>query len=112
MESSPEDVTLLLSELARGNQHAAEKLVPLVYEELKRLARCYMRRERPDHTPPGHRAGPRGLPKAGPATRRELAEPFAFLWYCSATDEKDPHRPRPRALEGETRRRQGSATLK
>jgi RNA polymerase sigma factor (TIGR02999 family) len=36
--------------MARGNQEAAEKLVPLVYEELKRLARRHMRRERPDHT--------------------------------------------------------------
>jgi RNA polymerase sigma-70 factor (ECF subfamily) len=44
------DVTVLLSELTRGNQQAAEKLVPLVYDELKRLARSYMRRERPDHT--------------------------------------------------------------
>jgi RNA polymerase sigma-70 factor (ECF subfamily) len=44
------DVTVLLSELTRGNQEAAEKLVPLVYDELKRLARSYMRRERPNHT--------------------------------------------------------------
>jgi RNA polymerase sigma-70 factor (ECF subfamily) len=50
MESTPADVTALLSELAQGNQDAAEKLVPLVYDELKRLARGYMRRERPDHT--------------------------------------------------------------
>jgi RNA polymerase sigma-70 factor (ECF subfamily) len=50
MESSPIDVTALLSELTHGNQDAAEKLVPLVYEELKRLARFYTRRERPDHT--------------------------------------------------------------
>lgn len=44
------DVTLLLSELTRGDQKAADKLVPLVYDELKRLARGYMRRERPEHT--------------------------------------------------------------
>lgn len=50
MESPPADVTVLLAELARGNPEAREKLVPLVYDELKRLARCYMRRERPDHT--------------------------------------------------------------
>jgi RNA polymerase sigma-70 factor, ECF subfamily len=50
MGSSSPDVTVLLSELTRGNQEAAEKLVPLVYDELKRLARSYMRRERPDHT--------------------------------------------------------------
>src|SRR5208283_379803 len=50
MASSSSDVSLLLSELSRGNQEAGEKLVPLVYDELKRLAKSYMRRERPDHT--------------------------------------------------------------
>lgn len=44
------DVTVLLSERTRGNQEAAEKLIPLVYDELKRLAGSYMRRERGDHT--------------------------------------------------------------
>jgi|SRR5208283_241264 len=48
---SPEaDVTALLSQLTQGNHEAHEKLIPLVYEELKRLARSYMRRERADHT--------------------------------------------------------------
>jgi DNA-directed RNA polymerase specialized sigma24 family protein len=37
-------------EVANGNQAAQEKLVPLVYDELKKLARRYMRRERADHT--------------------------------------------------------------
>jgi RNA polymerase sigma factor (TIGR02999 family) len=50
MEPSQADVTILLSESTRGNQDAIERLVPLVYDELKRLANCYMRRERPDHT--------------------------------------------------------------
>jgi RNA polymerase sigma-70 factor, ECF subfamily len=50
MGSPPPDITFLLSELAAGNKEAGEKLVPLVYDELKRLARSYMRRERPDHT--------------------------------------------------------------
>jgi RNA polymerase sigma factor (TIGR02999 family) len=44
------EVTALLVELAKGNQAAQEQLVPLVYRELKRLARAYMRRERPEHT--------------------------------------------------------------
>ena len=48
---SPEaDVTGLLVEVAKGNQAAQEKLVPLVYDQLKKLARGYMRRERADHT--------------------------------------------------------------
>lgn len=44
------DVTALLSELVEGDQQAAEKLIPLVYDELKRLARSYLRRERTGHT--------------------------------------------------------------
>jgi RNA polymerase sigma factor (TIGR02999 family) len=50
MGPSETDVTALLSELSRGNEAAAEKLVPLVYNELKRLARAQMHRERPDHS--------------------------------------------------------------
>jgi RNA polymerase sigma-70 factor (ECF subfamily) len=50
VDSSPEDVTLLLSELQNGDQEAASKLMPLVYNELRRLASGYMRRERGEHT--------------------------------------------------------------
>jgi RNA polymerase sigma-70 factor, ECF subfamily len=50
MQPSPADVTSLLNELAAGDQEAAAKLVPLVYEELHRLAACRLRHERPDHT--------------------------------------------------------------
>lgn len=45
-----EDVTILLVELTKGNKAAAPKLIPMVYEELRRLADGYMRRERGDHT--------------------------------------------------------------
>jgi RNA polymerase sigma factor (TIGR02999 family) len=34
----------------RGETSALDRLVPLVHDELRRLARRYMRRERPDHT--------------------------------------------------------------
>jgi RNA polymerase sigma-70 factor (ECF subfamily) len=44
------DVTILLAEVAKGNQEAASELVPLVYEEMRRLAGRYMRRERASHT--------------------------------------------------------------
>jgi RNA polymerase sigma-70 factor (ECF subfamily) len=50
MGSRREDVTGLLLEYAHGSQEAADKLIPVVYEELKRLARDYMRRENPSHT--------------------------------------------------------------
>jgi len=44
-----QDLTDALSRIAQGKEPAPE-LVPVVYKELKRLARHYMRRERPDHT--------------------------------------------------------------
>ena len=50
MSSSPGDVTQLLQAMRRGDQQAAEQLIPLVYSELHRLARSYMRGERGDHT--------------------------------------------------------------
>lgn len=50
MDTSREDVTVLLMELKKGNQEAAEQLIPVVYNELRRLASNYMRRERSDHT--------------------------------------------------------------
>lgn len=47
---SKEDVTQLLVAWGNGNQAALDKLMPLVHEELRRLAHNYMRRERPGHT--------------------------------------------------------------
>jgi RNA polymerase sigma factor (TIGR02999 family) len=48
--SDSQEVTLLLSALTRGDDGAATKLIPVVYDELRRLAGSYMRRERIDHT--------------------------------------------------------------
>ena len=50
MGTAPEGVTRLLMDWSNGNQQALERLTPLVYGELKRLARNYLRRERSDHT--------------------------------------------------------------
>src|SRR5438105_1718752 len=44
------DATQLLAELSQGDKSALDALLPLVYDELRRLARSYLRRERPDHT--------------------------------------------------------------
>lgn len=45
-----EQATRLLFDLSKGNREAAAHLMPLVYDELRRLARGYLQRERPDHT--------------------------------------------------------------
>ncbi|HEX4950321.1 MAG TPA: sigma-70 family RNA polymerase sigma factor [Blastocatellia bacterium] len=44
------EVSQLLTEWGRGDQEALERLMPLVYDELRRLASRHLRRERPDHT--------------------------------------------------------------
>ena len=44
------EVTALLHALRHGDHEAGERLLPLVYAELHRLASSYMRRERPNHT--------------------------------------------------------------
>ncbi len=42
--------TQLLIDLAGGDERALEQMTPLLYQELRRLARYYLRRERPGHT--------------------------------------------------------------
>jgi len=49
-ESDTQDVSTLLRAWSGGDHNALEKLTPIVYEELHRLARRYMKRERPGHS--------------------------------------------------------------
>ncbi len=44
------EITALLVDWQKGDASALEELLPLVYDELRRVASGYMRRERPDHT--------------------------------------------------------------
>jgi RNA polymerase sigma-70 factor (ECF subfamily) len=46
----PEGVTQLLVDWSNGDQKALDKLMPMVYSELRRLASNYLRRERAGHT--------------------------------------------------------------
>ena len=50
MTPSSQDVTQLLLDWGNGNQAALDRLTPMVYEELHRLAHKHMSRERGDHT--------------------------------------------------------------
>lgn len=51
MSLSPDaDVTQILHDWSAGDKAAADKLMPIVYQELRRLAQSYLRRERADHT--------------------------------------------------------------
>jgi RNA polymerase sigma factor (TIGR02999 family) len=46
----PQEISQLLAEWSDGNQAALDRLYPLVYEELRRMAHRYMSRERKGHT--------------------------------------------------------------
>jgi RNA polymerase sigma factor (TIGR02999 family) len=50
MEPPSGDITAMLVQIRRGNRGAEAELVPLVYQELRRLAAHYMRSERSPHT--------------------------------------------------------------
>jgi RNA polymerase sigma factor (sigma-70 family) len=48
--SSEEPVTLLLQQWSEGNKEALDRLMPIVYAQLRKLAAHALRRERPNHT--------------------------------------------------------------
>ena len=50
MSAPAKDVSGLLTAWNEGDPSAQQELLPLVYDELRRLARAYLRRERPGHT--------------------------------------------------------------
>lgn len=50
MTAPTEEITELLANWSRGEKAALERLVPLVYPELRRIAKRQMARENPDHT--------------------------------------------------------------
>jgi RNA polymerase sigma factor (TIGR02999 family) len=50
MQPEPKQVTQILDAVGAGDAQAAEKLLPLVYEELRRLAAAKMAKEAPGHT--------------------------------------------------------------
>jgi len=49
MQTEP-NVTQLLIDWRNGDGEALQRIIPLVYDELRKIAGSYMRRERPDHT--------------------------------------------------------------
>ncbi len=85
MTPSQQDVTKLLIAWGNGDQNARDELMPLVYDELHRLAHQYMARERQSHT----------LQTSGLVNeaflrlvdqRDVLAKPCPLLWHCCAND--------------------------
>ena len=71
------DVAQLLSALGQGNPHVASRLLPLVYDELRKLAAQRMAQEQPGQTLQPTALVHQGHLRGGPAGRR----PFHSL--CS-----------------------------
>src|SRR3989442_11279949 len=49
-KQSPAQMTQLLEDWAGGDRGALDRLTPLVYDELRRLAAGFLRQQRPNHT--------------------------------------------------------------
>lgn len=50
ISAPPTEITRLLARIRAGDAAAHEQLIPLVYDELRRLARHYLQQEQPPHT--------------------------------------------------------------
>ncbi len=50
MEENSQQITQLLKQWSKGDAEVLDNLMPLVYEEMRRQASGYLRRERSDHT--------------------------------------------------------------
>lgn len=49
-EQQSQDITLIFKAWSGGDRSATDKLLTLVYDELRKVAAQYLRKERPDHT--------------------------------------------------------------
>ena len=88
--SQSAEVTDLLLAWGRGEQDACDRLMPLVYDELRRLAGRYMRQRAGGSHPAGHRARQRGLPSAGRRGAHSVGKPRSLLRACRPDDAPSP----------------------
>ena len=101
------DVTRILSAIEQGDPQAAEELLPLVYDELRKLAAQKLAQEKPGPDAPGHRPGPRGVPPAGRtrSRRQRLEQPRPLLRRRGRGHAPHPRRQRPPQARPQARRR-------
>ena len=83
---SSHEVTRLLKAWSAGDEHALEKLTPLVYRQLHQIAQRYMGGERSGHMLQTHRTGERSLSTVSGLRKSQLAGPRAFLRYLGQFD--------------------------
>ena len=49
-DHAPDQITQMLIELTDGNKEVVNQILPHIYDELRKLASSYLRRERSNHT--------------------------------------------------------------
>ena len=81
------EVSTLLRAWSKGDQHALEKLTPIVYDELRRLAAHDMRGERSGHSLQTTGPGQRSLRATGGLQTHAMAEPRPLLRRLRPIDE-------------------------
>ena len=106
------DVTRILSAIEQGDPQAAEQLLPLVYDELRKLAAAEAGPGEARADAPGHGPGPRGLPAAGGrGAGPALGQSPALLRRRRRGHAAHPGRERPPQEAAEARRRAAAGRL-
>ena len=90
MEPSPQHVTQLLVAWSSGDQAARDELMPVVYEELRRLAHHYMKTGASRAHLANIGAGKRSIPPASGSNEHSVAEPRTLFRYCCSINATDP----------------------
>lgn len=72
--AQPPDVTGLLVAWSHGDGETNDRLIEAVYAEVRALARGYLRRGRPDHSPGANSARARGVSAARRSAPRAVAQ--------------------------------------
>ena len=88
MKSSAHQVTKLLEQWSSGDEAALEQLMPLVHDELHRLAHQHMRRE-PGSYSANLSAYQRGVSSSGGSAADQIRESRALFWYRGKIDAAD-----------------------
>ena len=106
------EVTELLEAWQHGDAGARERLLPVVYDELRRVARARLRRERPDHTLQATALVHEAVPAADWSRRSDAAQPRTAVRDRRSVDARDSGRSRaPRTRRSSEAARQRKVSL-
>ena len=104
MASENQNVTELLQKWSGGDAAALEELTPVIYAELHRIAKSYMRRERDGHTLQTTALVNEAYMRLIDWKTAQMGKPGAFFRRFGAIDAKDSGRFRPQTTENRRRR--------